>query len=363
MDLLRKNGLDVEVFTRDSSEAAASLLGRIEAGASLFYAPRSVAAFTKLLDSFSPDVVHVQELFPLVSPWILPVCSERGIPVVMTCIDYRMTCSKTTHLNNGEVCTRCLGGRDYWAVLTNCRSNLSESLAGALYNLVVRCFGLFHRHVSHFIAPSEFSRDWLIQHAAIDPCHITVVSPIVQIPETSADAAEGTYVGFAGRFSPEKGLSTFLEASKLTDVPFRVCRNANSLVHLDIPSNIEVVVTRTRAELDCFYRGARLFVMPSIWFESFGLVGAEAMSHGIPVVASNLGAMQSLVENGTNGLHFRPGDAEDLSRVVTRLWRDPELCRTLGTAARNKVVSRWSPEMHFAQLNAIYQSVQPGGSS
>jgi glycosyltransferase involved in cell wall biosynthesis len=356
--LLQQNDIQVEVFTRDSSDVASSLLGRIEAGASIFYAPRSVAAFSKLLDSFAPDVVHVQEIFPLVSPWILPLCTERSIPVVMTCIDYRMTCSKTTHLNKNAVCTRCVGGRDYWAVLTNCRDNLTESFAGALYNTVVRRFHLFTRHVTHFIAPSEFSREWLIKHAKIDARRITTVSPMVQVPETAADAAEGDYVAFTGRFSPEKGLATFLEASKLGDIPFRLCRNANSLVTVDVPADVQVVLTHTREELNNFYRGARMLVLPSVWFESFGLVGAEAMSHGIPVVASRLGAMTSLVEDGVDGYCFRAGDAKDLSRIVKRLWDDHELCRRLGAAGRQKVISQWSPEIHFANLMAIYRSCQ-----
>jgi len=356
--LLRQNRMQVEVFTRDSAEVASTFLGRLEAGFSIVYSPKSVAAFREVLDTFSPDVVHVHEIFPLVSPWILPLCTERGIPVVMTCIDYRMTCSKTTHLHNDQLCTRCVGGRDHWAILKNCRGNLTESVGAALYNTLVRRLQLFKRHVTRFIAPSDFSRNWLIEHADIDPDSIVTLSPMVQVPETVADPAAGGYVAFAGRFSPEKGLSTFFEAERLSGLPFRLSRNANSLVTVDVPSDAQVVLTRTRAELDSFYRGARMLVLPSTWFESFGLVGAEAMSHGIPVVASALGAMSSLVEDGVDGFLFRPGDAHDLSRIVARLWNDPELCRTLGRAGRQKVISQWSTEIHFQRLRALYESCQ-----
>jgi glycosyltransferase involved in cell wall biosynthesis len=357
IDVSRQRGLEVEVFTRSSHDLAPNLAGRLEAGLSAFYAPASVRKFTSLVASFRPDVVHIHEVFPLVSPWILPLCTERGIPVVMTCVDYRLTCPIVTHLYQGRICTRCTDGGEHWAVVRNCRDSVTESVTVALYNAMVRRRGLFSGHVSRFIAPSDFTRSWLIEHGAIAPERITTVSPVVELPETAVDPSRGGYVAYAGRFAPEKGIDVLLEAARLSKAPFRLSRDVRSLSAVPIPSEVEVVVTSHRAELDAFYRGARMLVFPSVWFETFGLVGAEAMSHGVPVVASRLGAMADLVEDGVDGLLFDPGDPRDLAAKVGRLWDDPALCRTLGRAGRLKAERLWTRDHHFDRTKAVYDAV------
>lgn len=358
IEVLRKHGVEVEVFTRSSEDLPRNLRGRLQAAASAVYAPGSVREFAALLDSFQPDVVHAHEVFPLVSPWILPLCTRRKIPVAMTCVDYRMTCPIVTHLYGGKVCTHCTGGHEYWVVLRNCRQSLPESLSVAFYNTMVRKLGLFSHHVTQFIAPSDFTRSWLIEHANIEPAKITTVSPVVEFQENGADPASGTYVAYAGRITPEKGIETLLEAARLSGLPFRLCHSAQSMVTVPVPPEIGVVVTHGREDLSAFFRGARMLLLPSIWFEAFGLVAAEAMGHGLPVVASHMGAMSELVQDGVDGLLFEPGNARDLSEKVKRLWEEPELCRRLGQAARKKAVALWSPDRHAQRLKAIYADLR-----
>ena len=357
IDVLRRHGMEVEVYTRSSEDLPRNVLGRMQAATSVFYAPTSVREFSLLLDRFQPDVVHVHEVFPLVSPWILPLCSDRGVPVVMTCVDYRMTCPIVTHLSDGQICTRCTGGREYWAVLKNCRENLAESVTVATYNVLVRKLGLFNDHVARFIAPSEFTRDWLIQHAGIEAGKITTVSPVVAIPEDGSDPAHGDYAAYAGRFTPEKGIGTLLDAARFCDVPVQLARAENSLIKMEIPSDARVVVTRSRKELDAFFRGARMLVVPSVWFEAFGLVAAEAMAYGIPIVASRLGSLSHLVEDGVEGLLFEAGNPRDMAAKMEFLWNDPALCRELGRAARKKAMTSWTAAHHFENLNNIYSDV------
>ena len=357
IEVSRRHGLEVEVFTRSSEDLPSNLWGRLEAGASAIYAPRSVAKFKALLESFRPHVVHVHEVFPLVSPWILPACTRRGVPVVMSYVDYRQTCPMVTHLYKGQICTRCTGGREYWVIFRNCRRSLTESVTVALYNVLVRRLRLFDSHVSHFVAPSEFTRGWLIEHAGIDPARITAISPVVEIPPSGADPASGGYVAFAGRFAREKGIDTLLEAARLCGLPLRLSRHESSLVAMQLPPEVDVVITSSKAELEDFYRGARMLVVPSIWLETFGLVGAEAMSHGIPVVASRIGALSDLVQDGVDGLLFEPRNPRDLADKVSGLWADPELCRRLGRAARAKADTLWRPQRHFERHMAVYEAL------
>ena len=303
------------------------------------------------------DHLLPHDVFPLISPAILPLCTERGIPVVMSCDDYRPTCPVVTHFRDGHTCTLCLGGREYWAILKNCRKNYAESFTVALYNTLARRVYAFQKHVRLFIAPSEFTRRWHIEHAGLDPDRIITISPVVEIPESAADPAAGSYVAFAGRFAPEKGMDTLAAAARLSGLPFRLSRNERYVRSVQIPPEMHVVVTRNRDELNAFYRGARMLVFPSMWFETFGLVGAEAMSHGIPVVVARIGALSELVEDGVSGLLFEPGDPRDLAEKVTRLWDDPQLSRRLGQAARQRATNLWRPQRHFERLLSAYEEV------
>jgi glycosyltransferase involved in cell wall biosynthesis len=352
--LVREHGFPTEEFTRDSNELARNVWGRLTAAASAFYAPEALKEFRKVLDSFKPDVVHVWDVFPLISPWIFPICARRNIPVVMTCDDYFVTCPVRNHFREGKICTECLGGREFYALVHNCRDNVAESLTLSIYTTMLRVLRLLTNNVSRLIVSSEFTRQWMGEHSGIDPSRIDLVSHFVDIPDTPADPGEGKYVAFGARFVPEKGIDTFLAASRICHLPFRLSRNQNFFVNVTLPPDAEVVVTTGRKDLEEFYRSARMLVVPNIWFETFGLVGAESMSHGIPVIGSNLGATACLIEDGVDGLLFEPGNARDLAEKVTRLWTDTELCRRLGRNGRAKAMRLWNSEAHLRDLIETY---------
>ena len=350
-------GLEVKVFARDSGDLPPNIIGRLRAGISALYAPESLRDFIATLEDFQPALVHIYELFPLISPWILPQCSQRNIPVVMNCDDYHLTCPIRNHFRRGHVCTECLNGREYRAVLHNCRGNLPESAINAGFNAVIDRAGLFRKHVSHYIALSEFNRQWLVQQAGIPPDRISLVPPLFPLAESAADPAKGEYVSYAGRFVPEKGIDTFLEAAQLGHVPCRLSRNEHFLTSIPLPAEVEVVVTSSAEELRAFYRTSRVIVVPSIWFETFGIVPAEAMSHGIPVILSRIGALTGLVEEGVDGLYFEPGDARDLASKISLLWENPELCRRMGRAAREKALRLWRQDQFCSRLLSVYDKV------
>jgi glycosyltransferase involved in cell wall biosynthesis len=359
IDICRRNGLEIEVFARLSTDLRQGILGRLEAGFRAIHGG-TLDSFSTVLNSFRPNVVHVHDLFPLISPWIVRLSRERGIPVVFSVVHYRLTCPIATHFRDGGICTECLRGREYQAVFHNCRNNIAESLTVAAYNAIESRLGPIRKHVSCFLCPSEFARQWLIDHGGIERSRTRIVTPLVQVPEDAADAGAGAYIAFGGRFVAEKGLDVIFEASRLTGIPFRVSRNASYPANVPIPPNIGLDVTQNKEELWNFYRGARALVFPSIWYETFGLAGAEGMGHGIPLIASRIGALPELIEDGVDGLLTNPGDARDLADKVMRLWNAPELSRRFGRLARKKALT-WGPQQHFEQLNAVYASLCGGG--
>ena len=353
VQLSHRAGIETEVFSRDS-KALAGLRGRARAFADAVRPGEAVRAFQAALARIRPDVVHTHELYPLISPWILPHCARAGVPVVHTCYDYRLTCPIATHFVHGQACRRCEGGREHWAVLRNCRGNLAESAAYALRNRVARRHRLFRDGVAQFIVLTEFSRRWLMREVGIGPERITIQPCVVPMPAAGLQAGRAEYIAFAGRFTIEKGSQLLIQAARLTGLPVRLAGNAE--LHPDIrPGDpVTLVPTRSPADLAEFYRHARFLVVPSLWEETFSIVSAEAMSHGVPVLAARIGALQDTVLDGVTGMLFAPGDVDALARAMRLLWDDPALCRRLGEAGRHRVATQFDETAHLRQLRIAY---------
>jgi glycosyltransferase involved in cell wall biosynthesis len=110
-----------------------------------------------------------------------------------------------------------------------------------------------------------------------------------------------------------------------------------------------------RQELSEFYLKAKLVVVPSLCLETFCLVAAEAMSYGLPVIASGIGSLAELVENGINGFLFEPGNGIDLAKKIRTLWNSPELCQQMGEAGRKKALLEYTEDIYYKRLIKVYQ--------
>jgi glycosyltransferase involved in cell wall biosynthesis len=357
VELLRAGGIEVCAMSYDSRDLASGMRGRLEAFAAGIYGSAALRNLNSLLDSFRPDVVHAHKLYPLISPWALRLAHRRGIPVVMSTYDYVMTCPVATHSWNGAACTRCVDGSPLWGVLRNCRGRLTESVAYVARHAVARRFRLYEDHVSRFVTPNRFTATWLTARAAIPAERIVVIPFPFELPESPADPARGSYIAYVGRFAPEKGVAALVEAARCSGLPFRFAGDSAALPMAEHLPNVQLVVTRTPAQLAEFYRNARALVVPSLWFETLPLVVGEAMSHGIPVIASRVGGLPEFVNDGVTGLLVEPGDAADLARKATRLWEAPRLAQRLGAAARAYVQEKCSAAVVFERLRAVYAAV------
>lgn len=361
---LEERGVKVTRFKYDSNDVPNNLFGKVSAFYKGIYNHQAVQAFKKKLAQEKPDLVHVYELYPLISPWILPLCSKHNVPVIMTCYDYRLTCPITIHQLAGQQCTRCVGGNEHQAILQNCRNNYLESTAYAARSASARLFKLIENHVDHFITPTQFAADWLVTHSGIQAHQMTVVPCEIDIPKTAADPSQGEYIGYAGRFVPEKGIEVLIEAAKKANLPVKFA--GDSLAYPGTENNplFSFVLTKNKAELAEFYRGAKMLVMPSTWFETFGIVAGESMSHGIPVIASKIGALTETVRDGETGLHFKTGDVDDLAEKITHLWHDSDLLKTLGGNARKHIISHSNKSSVTEKIIALYEQIthKPAGS-
>jgi glycosyltransferase involved in cell wall biosynthesis len=358
MRVLAQNGHEPRLVMKSSRILETSVIKRLNAFWGGVYNIGAYYWMRRLLETDLPDVVHVHSVYPMFSPSILVACRRAGVPVVMTVHSHNLTCPTWYHLRKGRVCEACVGGHEYQCVLKNCRNNILESFAYALRSAVARRFRLFHENVSLLIVMTRFAKAKLLQ-AGFREDQIAVVPNPTSVRDTAADRPAGEYVAFAGRVSPEKGVDTFLAAAaQMPHVPFKVAGDGPVLSEMraKAPRNVEFLGRLGSDELLAFYRKSRVLVVPSLCFELFGLVAVEAMASGVPVIASRIGGLPYVVDDGVTGTLFEPGNSQDLVGQLRRLWEDPQLCQRMGVQGRQKVMREYTEETYFQNLMTVYQA-------
>lgn len=354
--LLEGRGHEVLKFERSSAELLSNR-AKCKAFFTGIYNSAAVREMRLLLNTLRPDIVHIHNLFPLISPGVLPECRKAGIPVVMTVHNYRLICPNGLHMTGGQICQKCCGGREWWCLLKNCESSFSKSLGYALRNYVARKFRFFYDNVTVYACLTEFQKLRLIE-GGVKKNLIKVVPNMCNRPIEGIEQFENTdYIAYAGRISEEKGLPTLFEAMKLLPgVSLKVAgRGPLEISSPKRQPDCEFVGFLDNSKLFDFYRNSKILVFPSIWYETFGLTIVEAMLQGKPVIASRIGGIPEIVEDGVTGLLFEPGNAEDFAEKIHYLWERPDLCRQMGEAGREKALREYSSEKYYLRLMKVYE--------
>jgi glycosyltransferase involved in cell wall biosynthesis len=354
--VLSHHGHSTLLMMRSSRGTEQSLVRKIRAAGSGIYNPAAHAEMLRFIEREQPDVVHVHSVFPNLSPSILVACRAAGIPAIFHVHCHILTCPNWYHLRNGQVCNRCFGGHEHWCLLTNCRGSVPESAAYALRSFVSRKLRLFEDNVSVFVAVSHFLKDRLVS-AGYDPERIEVVGNAVRaVPAVTSAAGAGSYVGYAGRLSVEKGVDVLLEAARRCAVPFKVAGDGPEMERLrsSAPANVQFLGRLASTELDRFYADSRMIVAPSRSYETFSVAVAEAMMHGKAVIASHIGALPELIGDDERGMLVTANAPDALARAIVQLWADETARARLGGAARAWASTHCSEDVFYRRLLAVY---------
>ncbi|MEM6696383.1 MAG: glycosyltransferase family 4 protein [Pseudomonadota bacterium] len=354
--LLRQNGHEVDTHFAYSADIQ-SPGQKVQAALSGVWSQAARRALRDQIAAHRPDLVQVQNLFPLISPAILPVIRDAGVPIVMRLSNYRLICPNGLFLSRGSVCEKCRGGREYHCVVNNCEGSLFKSASYALRNWSARVMGLYRNSISRYYAQTTFQRDVLIAEG-YPAQRIDVIPNMIETKSDAPAWSRGSYVGFVGRLSPEKGVDDLIAAAaRLPDIPFRLAgipgRFANDGA---IPRNVRLMGHLDAEALKRFYRDAAMIVVPSTWYEGFPSVIIEAMRHSKPVIASAIGGLPEIVQAGRTGLTPAPGDHHALSRAIHQLWRSPQTRQRMGEAGARRVRSAYTPARYYTRLMATYEA-------
>jgi glycosyltransferase involved in cell wall biosynthesis len=309
--------------------------------------------------AFDPDVVHVHNFWPRVTPSMYFECRRAGIPVVQSLHNYRILCVSDFLLRDGRPCELCVGKSQWNGARHRCdRGSLSRSVLKAATFSVHNALGTWNRMVDVFIAPSESMRERFVR-GGILPDRIIVNPQFAPDPGVGDD--ERRYFAFVGRLTAEKGLRVLFDAWSDVDAELRIVGEGplEGLVRevaVRIPK-IRYLGALPPAQVQQVMRGAIATIVPSLWQEPAPLVIAESYATSTPVIASDTGSRRETVEHGETGLVFPAGDSARLAQQIRWAGRHADECRAMGRAARARYEQQHSPDAGCERLLSVYRSV------
>jgi glycosyltransferase involved in cell wall biosynthesis len=349
--LLREAGHQVSMWSPAPERLDA--MGMLRAGASAVWSASAAAEVGRLVHRLRADIVHVHNLFPMLSPAVLRSAEAGGAAVVVTLHNYRMMCLPANFLLDGRVCERCLGRVPWPGVRYRCyRGSLPGSAALATSLVLHRSIGSFDR-VHRFLAVSRFVRQKHLE-GGLSPERVRVKEHFVW-PAPRREGP-GEYFLYLGRLSPEKGVMTLLPAAADLRVRLLIVGDGPQAeqIRRRLPTTAELMGLVSPEELPGLVAGARAVLVPSVWYEPAGRVVMEAYASGVPVIASRIGALPEVVEEGVTGLLADPGSREAWTQAMAALSDDRESER-LGKGAFRAWSDRYTPDRGVKELEAAYE--------
>ncbi len=352
--LLRQHGHEVELYMRHNDEV--NRISRFAVACDTLWSLRTRRDLQALFMRHRPDIVHVHNSFPLISPSVYWAAARAGLPVVQTLHNFRLLCPQAQLLRESRICEDCVGRVPWRAVQHGCyRGSIAQSAAVAGMLQLHRSLGTWQHQVTLYIALNAFCRDKFIE-GGLPAARIRIKPNFVDLsaPAPAPQPREGFL--FVGRYSQEKGLAVLAQALGAAP-PGLVLRAAGSGPDEHVLSGapgVDLLGPLAPTEVYAQMARHRALVLPSIWYENFPRTLVEAFANGLPVIASRLGAMATLVDDGVTGLLFRPGDARDLATKLAWAQTHPAEMQHMGENARRYYESALTGQANLHQLRALY---------
>lgn len=362
--LLRSRGLDVSEFVRHSDEIRAQgAYGLLRGAVSTPWNPWMARKIRREIDSTNPDIVHVHNTFPLLSPSIFHAIGQRAARV-MTLHNYRLFCPAAIPVRRDSgICLECVDQQSVLPSLKHAcyRGTRLSTLPLAANVWLHRFLGTWASKVDAFIALTDFQRDLMI-HAGLPKDRVFVKPNFFPgKPDPLEWGRRDDCVVFAGRLSEEKGVRSLVKAWALwgNDAPeLRIIGDGplrSELEHLANGLHIRFLgqVDATKAQFEI--ARAKLLVLPSEWFECFPMVVREAFAFATPVAVSSVGPLPSIVGGGTCGIVFASAQPASLLENVRAAWNAPNMLRGLGQKGRAEFEAKYMEDTNYRMLMSIYE--------
>lgn len=317
--LLEEHGHEVIEYTRNNSELnSLNKFQKLLLPFTTVFNYKTYREIKKSIKENKVDIVHVHNTLNLISPSVYYAAVSCGIPVVQTIHNFRMVCPGATFFRNGRICEDCLKNGLQEAVKHSCyRNNKIQTLA-CVINLKLHGLTGIYKKIN-YICLTEFTKHKLEKHA--NGAKVFVKPNFVY--DIGMKEANEDYYLFVGRVEEIKGVEVLIDTFK--EIPDHLLKIAGrgdldteirERITKENLNNIELLGYQNREAVNELMRNAKALIMCSQWYETFGMVIAEAYSCGTPVIVGDIGNIKDLVIPGKTGELFTYNSYQDMIEAI-----------------------------------------------
>ena len=360
--VLEDNGHRVVRFDASNDELAE--MGALRQVTATIWNRRASRDVQSFLAREKPRVAHFHNTFPLLSPAVYAAARRAGVPVIQSLHNYRTICPNALLFRDGAACEECVAKRLKWPAVAHACYRNSRTASGITAGMLAlhSMRGTWHSDVDAFVALTTAARTRFVAGGL--PADRIEVHPGFLAHDPGLGAHDGEFALFVGRLSAEKGVATLLEAWR------RVHRDGMTLRivgsgPLDASLNRQLPGVEWLGECPnervlALMKAATFLVFPSECYEGFPVTLLEAFATGLPVLASNHGAMAEIVTHEATGLLFRPGEPDDLGVALQRAFERPPSLSRVGAAGRLEFETKYTAAQAYNRLRGLYDALDRG---
>lgn len=352
------------LFPNAADYKSGSLSKRATQLPKMIYNREAKARFAEAIAAFKPDVIHAFAIYVRLTPAILDAAREAGVPVVMSCNDYKHLCPNYKMFHSGRICEECKGGRFHRAIVNRCcHGSLAVSVASAAEAYVHDKMDLWRKNVDTFLFASEFMAQKTEEFWGKGTANIDFLRNPFDAEKYFVEPNVGDYMLYFGRLIDEKGVDVLMDAAVLApDIPVVIVGDGPDREKLakraEGMPNVQVVGPAWGDDLAKWQHGARAVIVPSIWHENFPYVILQAFAAANPVIGAKRGGIPEMINAGDHGWTYDPTDPAELANRMRAVMGLPDdQIASMGQAAYDYTHRSFNDPAIYARLMEIYTKV------
>lgn len=355
-DFLKQNGYQVKQYiVNNSSLNDASLVTKVQLFFSLFFSVKHYRRIRQEIQNFKPDVVHIHNVFPLITPSAYYAVKKEKIKLVQSIHNYRFICTNGLFYINNEICEKCKLGKYSHAVRNKCyRNSRLESLLLASVLKVHYLLKTFYSKIDVYVAVSDFVKTKLIENNFKQDKIIVKYNICNDDIEKSTFQKEDYFLYF-GRLSKEKGLEDIIAlAKKFPEMKFKIMGSGEleTMILDQALSNIELLGFVKGDQKNEIIQKSIAVIVPSKWYESFGMVAVESMMNSTAIITTGRGGLKELIKESENGYIYET--FEELRQVTEKLHKNRDIASSLGKKAYHYAKENFNLKYQIESFKKIY---------
>jgi glycosyltransferase involved in cell wall biosynthesis len=345
-----------------------SAAGKLVRASRVIYSLQARQKLNELLGVFSPRIAHIHNIYHHLSPSILSLLRDRGVPVVMTVHDLKLGCPAYTMMRGNKPCESCRGGRVHNVLVNRCiKGSAALSAVVMLEAALHRALRTYESAVARFVVPSRFMLETLVRWGWRRESFVYVPN-FVDVERFRPGNGTGRRFVYCGRLDELKGVETLVRAAARAKQPVTIVGRGPDETRLhklaaELQADVSFAGYLTKDALTEVLQSARAIVVPSECNENAPLSLLEAYATARPVIGSNIAGIPELIREDETGALFPTGDVPALAAVLERFAQLPDTrVADMGKAGRRWVEQDFNPATYRNRLIALYASLEPAAA-